>query len=280
VTSCLLVFPSRANMVQEHFRQAPEAIGYGLNVTESISANVDDVTMHELYMWPFADAVKAGVGSIMCSYNQINNSYACQNSKMLNNLLKDELGFQGFVMSDWQAQHTGAASANAGLDMTMPGDTSFNTGVSFWGSNLTLAVLNGTVTPARLDDMVMRILTPYFYVGLGLNEPEINFSSWTDDTFGPLHASVGADIQQINSHVDVRRDHGALIRNIGARATVLLKNTNNTLPLNRPKFVAVIGEDAGPNALGPNGCSDRGCDNGTLAAAWGSGSANFPYLGM
>jgi hypothetical protein len=234
--------------------------------------------MHELYMWPFADAVHAGVGSIMCSYNQINNSYGCQNSKMLNNLLKDELGFQGFVMSDWQAQHTGAASANAGLDMTMPGDTSFNTGVSFWGSNLTLAVLNGTVAPARLDDMVLRIMTPYFYVGLGLNEPEINFSSWTADTVGPLHASVGANIQQINSHVDVRRDHGALIRNIGARATVLLKNNNNTLPLNRPKLVAVIGEDAGSNALGPNGCSDRGCDNGTLAAAWGSGSANFPYL--
>lgn len=71
--------------------------------------------MHELYLWPFADAIKAGVGSIMCSYNQVNNSYGCQNSKLLNNLLKDELGFQGFVMSDWQAQHTGAASAAAGL---------------------------------------------------------------------------------------------------------------------------------------------------------------------
>jgi beta-glucosidase-like glycosyl hydrolase len=66
--------------------------------------------MHELYLWPFADAVRAGVGSIMCSYNQINNSYACQNSKMLNNILKDELGFQGFVMSDWQAQHSGVVS--------------------------------------------------------------------------------------------------------------------------------------------------------------------------
>lgn len=75
--------------------------------------------MHELYLWPFADAVRAGVGSIMCSYNQVNNSYGCQNSKLLNNLLKNELGFQGFVMSDWQAQHAGAESAAAGLDMTM-----------------------------------------------------------------------------------------------------------------------------------------------------------------
>lgn len=89
---------------QEHFRQAPEAIGYGYNITESLSSNIDDKTMHELYMWPFADAIRAGVGSIMCSYNQVNNSYGCQNSKLMNGLLKDELGFQGFVMSDWQAQ--------------------------------------------------------------------------------------------------------------------------------------------------------------------------------
>lgn len=51
----------------------------------------------------------------MCSYNQINNSYGCQNSKMLNDILKSELGFQGFVMSDWGAQHTGVASAVAGV---------------------------------------------------------------------------------------------------------------------------------------------------------------------
>ncbi len=264
--------------MQEHFRQAPEAIGYGYNITESLSANVDDVTMHELYVWPFADAVRAGVGSIMCSYNQINNSYGCQNSKLLNNILKDELGFQGFVMSDWQAQHTGAASAAAGLDMTMPGDTSFNTGDSYWGTNLTLAVINGTVPEWRLDDMALRIMSSYFKVGLTLDEPEINFSSWTLDTFGPLHASVGANVQQVNFHVDVRGDHANLIRNIGARATVLLKNLNNTLPLTKPKFVAVIGEDAGSNINGPNSCADRGCDNGTLGMAWGSGSSNFPYL--
>ena len=263
---------------QEHFRQSGEAQGYGFNITESYSSNVDDVTMHELYLWPFADAVRAGVGSIMCSYNQVNNSYSCQNSKILNNLLKGELGFQGFVMSDWQAQHTGVASALAGLDMTMPGDTVFNSGYSFWGSNLTLAVLNGTVPEWRVDDMATRIMAAFFKVGMTVNQPPINFDSWTLNTYGPLHASIGSDIQQVNFHVDVRGDHAALIRDIGARGTVLLKNSNNTLPLNKPKFVAVIGEDAGPNMLGPNGCSDRGCDNGTLGMAWGSGSANFPYL--
>jgi beta-glucosidase len=85
-------------------------------------------------------------------------------------------------------------------------------------------------------------------------------------------------MQQINWHVDVRDDHAALIRNIGARGTVLLKNRNHALPLKKPRFLAVIGDDAGPNPLGPNGCGDRGCDNGTLGMAWGSGTANFPYL--
>lgn len=117
---------------QEHFRQAGEAQGYKFNVSESSSSNVDDVTMHELYLWPFADAVRAGTGAIMCSYQQINNSYACQNSHALNYLLKQELGFQGFVVSDWSAQHSGVSSALAGLDMTMPGDTSFVTGLSYW----------------------------------------------------------------------------------------------------------------------------------------------------
>ena len=234
--------------------------------------------MHELYLWPFADAVRAGVGSVMCSYNQVNNSYACQNSKMLNGLLKDELNFQGFVMSDWSGQLTGVASAAAGLDMTMPGDTAFNTGFSFWGANLTLAVVNGTVPEWRIDDMAMRIMAAYFKVGrLIEHEPPINFDAWTFDTYGPRHWAVGQDNEQINWHVDVRADHAKVARQVAAAGTVLLKN-NGILPLRKPKQVAVFGSDAGSNPDGPNGCSDRGCDNGTLAIGWGSGTANFASL--
>ncbi|KAI2468592.1 glycoside hydrolase family 3 protein [Annulohypoxylon bovei var. microspora] len=263
---------------QEHFRQVPEALGYGYNITQSMSANIDDKTMHELYLWPFVDAVRAGVGSIMCSYNQVNNSYSCQNSKTLNGLLKGELGFQGFVMTDWQAHHSGVSSAVAGLDMTMPGDTIFNSGLSYWGANLTVAVLNGTVPQYRIDDMAMRIMAAYFKVGRTVEEQiPINFDSWTRDTYGFSHASASEGNEQVNWHVDVRGDHGDLIREIGAKSTVLLKN-NGALPLKKPKFLAVVGEDAGPNPSGPNGCSDRGCDQGTLAMAWGSGSADFPYL--
>jgi beta-glucosidase len=71
---------------------------------EAVSSNIDDKTIHELYLWPFQDAVKAGAACAMCSYNRVNNSYGCQNSKVLNGLLKTEIGFEGFVVSDWNAQ--------------------------------------------------------------------------------------------------------------------------------------------------------------------------------
>ena len=64
---------------------------------EAVSSNIDDRTMHEVYLWPFQNAVKAGAAAFMCSYNRINSSYGCQNSKTLNGLLKEELGFQGYV---------------------------------------------------------------------------------------------------------------------------------------------------------------------------------------
>ncbi|MCJ1407732.1 hypothetical protein MMC19_001803 [Ptychographa xylographoides] len=261
---------------QEHFRQAPQT---GFDITDSYSSNVDDVTMHELYLWPFADAVRAGTGSIMCSYNQINNSYGCQNSLLLNKLLKDELGFQGFVVSDWSGQHSGIGSIFAGLDMTMPGDVGFDSDTSFWGPNLTIAVLNGTVPQWRVDDAVTRIVAAWYFVGRDTAQVPINFDSWTLATYGYQHYAAGVDVRLINEHVDVRADHAAIVRDIGSASTVLLKNVNNALPLTgHEKLTAVFGNDAGDNPDGPNGCSDRGCDNGTLGMSWGSGSANFPYL--
>ncbi|KAI9626006.1 hypothetical protein H4Q26_015994 [Puccinia striiformis f. sp. tritici PST-130] len=85
----------------------------------------------------------------------------------------------------------------------------------------------------------------------------------------------------LNKHVNVQADHYKLIREIGAASAILLKNVNHTLPLKSPKemrSVLVIGSDAGDNPQGVNSCVARACNNGTLAAAWGSGSANFPYL--
>ncbi|EMC96559.1 glycoside hydrolase family 3 protein [Baudoinia panamericana UAMH 10762] len=265
---------------QEHFRLKADSAGYGFTISDGYSSNIDDVTMHELYLWPFADGVRAGATSVMCSYNNVNNSQACQNSYMMNYLLKGELGFQGFVVSDWLGTMSGVSSILAGLDMTMPGDSNaYDSGDSFFGANLTVAVLNGTVPMWRIDDMAMRIMAGFFFVETNTTRGPINFSSWTLDTDGPEHYYVGQGYTQINDHVNVVGNHGSLIRSIGARSTVLLKNVNNTLPLTgKEQLTAVFGNDAGPNVNGPNSCSDRGCDLGTLGMAWGSGSANFPYL--
>lgn len=133
---------------QGHFRLPYESVTQGWNITQPFSSNLDDVTMHELYLWPFAEGIRAGAASVMCSYNQVNNSNACQNSYVLNHLIKNELGFQGFVISDWWATWSGVSSILAGLDMTMPGGPEMQdqtTGRSFWGANLTVAVLNGSV---------------------------------------------------------------------------------------------------------------------------------------
>lgn len=77
--------------------------------------------------------------------------------------MKTELGFQGFVVTDWGGQHSGVASALAGLDMAMPtGDDSWETGVHFWGPNFTTAFTNGSVPESRLDDMATRYVNPSF----------------------------------------------------------------------------------------------------------------------
>jgi beta-glucosidase-like glycosyl hydrolase len=66
---------------------------------ETMSSNIDDRTLHELYLWPFADSVKAGVASFMCAYNKLNGTWACENDKTINGILKGELNFQGYMVS-------------------------------------------------------------------------------------------------------------------------------------------------------------------------------------
>ena len=85
---------------QEHFRQVREWNAYDLpgvnyNISEPFSANADDRTLHELYLWPWYDGVHDGMASVMCSYNQVNNTQSCQNNHLLNDILKGEMGFQG-----------------------------------------------------------------------------------------------------------------------------------------------------------------------------------------
>lgn len=164
-------------------------------------------------------------------------------------------------MSDWNAQHSTVNSALVGLDMTMPG-SDFNSppGSIFWGPHLLEAVNNGSVPHSRLDDMVTRILAAWYLVGQDKGYPEVAFSSWDGG----------------KASVNVMGDHATVVRAVARDSIVLLKNEAHTLPLRQPKSLAIIGEDAIVNPDGPNACSDRGCDNGTLAMGWGSGTAQFP----
>ncbi|KAK7522972.1 glycoside hydrolase family 3 protein [Phyllosticta citriasiana] len=251
---------------------------------QSVSSNVEDRTMHELYVWPFANAVRAGVASIMSAYQRINGSYAGQNSKTLNGILKGELNFQGFVMSDWMGTHSGVASVEAGLDQTMPGawnwEPHFDDVPSWYGGNLTKAVQNGTVAESRLDDMAKRILTPYFLLGQDEGFPGVDPSSGmypANNNFEPesdwydLWSSAGS--LNSESNIDVRGNHSKLIRELGAAGMVLIKN-NGALPLSKPKDIAVLGNAAGDVE---NGLFFRDVNYapGVLPVGGGSGTGRF-----
>ncbi|EXJ65900.1 beta-glucosidase [Cladophialophora psammophila CBS 110553] len=246
---------------------------------EAVSSNIDDRTMHELYLWPFAHGVRAGTASIMCSYNRLNGSYGCQNSKTLNGLLKTELGFQGYVMSDWQATHAGVHAIKAGLDMDMPGSIGGLQNTSFFGGNVTRAIKNGTLDQDRLDDMARRIMTPYFY----LNQNEYPPVDKTEPTLNSNYPPYDHPFTFGASNVDVRNGHGQLIRDIAAAGTVLLKNTNDALPLKAPKTLGVFGNDAGDLVNGQYFLTSAfqnpfGYEYGTLPIAGGSGTGRLSYL--
>ena len=103
---------------QHVMAQIKHFVGYD---SDGTSTYIDDQTLHEVYVAPFDAAVKAGVSSIMCSYNRLNGTFACGNESSLTKILRDEIGFKGFVTSDWGAVH-GVNFINAGLDMEMPGE--------------------------------------------------------------------------------------------------------------------------------------------------------------
>jgi beta-glucosidase len=213
----------------------------------SVSADVDDRTMHEIYLPAFEAAVKQGhVGSAMCSYNRFNDTYACENPALLNGYLKGEFGFDGWVMSDWGATHSTAPAAKAGLDMDM------NMGLPpspYYDDALKAAVQSGEVPVSRLDDMVLRILRTMFRVGLFDHPAASEPAAWAANVSTPEHLS--------------------LARKIAEDGTVLLKNVGPVLPLEATgQRIALIGPTAGRAAkdvCGGGGSSAvQSCNTSTL----------------
>jgi beta-glucosidase len=168
-------------------------------------------------------------GAVMCSYNRLNGMYGCENSYLLNEVLKQDWSFKGWVMSDWGAVHSTIPAANAGLDQQsgMPFDLA-----NYFGPPLKEAVLNGWVPQARLDDMVGRILHAMFEHGV------------VDHPVAPAPETI--DFQA----------HGAVSLLDAQAGMVLLKNSAGVLPLKGSvKRVAVIGGYADRGVLAGGGSS-------------------------
>jgi beta-glucosidase len=183
---------------------------------------LDDRSARESDLLAFEIGVKdSGVQSVMCSYNLLNSAYACENSYLLNTVLKGDWGFPGFVMSDWDATHSTVASAVNGLDQEQPENIYFD-------SNLKQAVQSGQVPQSRLDNMVHRILRAMFAAGV-FDHP------------ATVHA------------IDAAGD-AAIAQEAEEQGAVLLKN-NGILPLDSGsvRSIAVIGSHADIGVLSGGG---------------------------
>jgi beta-glucosidase len=234
----------------------------------STSSNIDDRTIHELYLWPFQDAVKAGTGNIMCSYQRLNNSYGCQNSKSLNGLLKTELGFQGFVVSDWGAQHGGYSTAWAGLDVAMA------SGSGFFEGYLVEAVNNGSIPESRVTDMATRILASWFQLG-------------QDEDFPEPGVGMPSDIVAPHEIIDARTPEALPVLFQGAvEGMVLVKNVKNALPLKKPRLLSIFGYSAkSTDVQQPNGAGfydpwmfgAQPIDVGEIVAAFITNDEDYKY---
>lgn len=190
----------------------------------SISAEIDERTLREIYLAAFETVVKkAQPWTIMCSYNRINGVYSCENDWLLNKVLRDEWGFKGLVMTDWGAMDERVPSLKAGLDLEMPdchGETD---------KLIVKAVQSGELEESVLDTAVERILT---MVDKYLTaRKDIDPASMVH----PLPSSVerGYDVAA----------HHALARTTAEQSAVLLKN-EDILPLQKDKKIAFIGEFA------------------------------------
>jgi beta-glucosidase len=200
---------------------------YALNCQETdrmgVSSNLDQRSMRELDLLAFEIGIKdSGVGTVMCAYNRVNGVYSCENDYLLNQVLKKDWGFQGWVMSDWGATHSTVKAATAGLDQEF-----FQN--KYFSAPLKIAVENDDVPVARLDDMVHRILRTMFAFGVIDNPPVIK----------PIDAEADSAVAQ----------------RVEEQGAVLLRNEENQLPLKPSSLhsIAVIGSHADAGVLSGGG---------------------------
>jgi beta-glucosidase len=206
---------------------------YALNNQEfnrhNASSDIDERTLRELYLPAFEAAVTKGhVDAVMNSYNLINGVHATQNEFLNLKVLKGEWGFQGVLMSDWDATYDGIAAANNGLDLEMPSPRFMN------AATLIPAVKAGKVKESTIDDKVLRLL-----------RTELRYGFTERPQFDPTVSTYSVAARAVALK-------GAL------ESITLLKNEGHLLPLDasRIKTIAVIGPDAFPAIPGAGGSSE------------------------
>jgi beta-glucosidase len=183
----------------------------------TISENIDDRTLHELYMLPFEMAVKDGqVGAVMCSYNSVNGFSMCENRHILTDVLRGQWGFGGYVQSDFFAAHSTAGTMLAGLDNEMPGV--IIPGITTWWTpdKLNAALASGLIQTSDIDTALTRRYTQMFKAGI-------------------------FDRPLVQTAIDSTAD-GAVAKTIGEQSAVLLQN-DGTLPLSSTvQNVVIVGK--------------------------------------
>lgn len=182
----------------------------------NVSSDIDERTLHEIYLPAFKAAVKEGkTGAVMNSYNPVNGVYTTQHNYLNNEILKGKWGFDGFIMSDWSSTYNGIEAAKGGLDLEMSRAVHMNK------KDMSLAIKNGVLKEAVIDDKVRRILRIIFRFGF-YDQPQL-------DTTIPKDNPDGAKVS-----LDLARG-----------GVVLLKNEGNILPLSKDvKKIAVIGPNS------------------------------------
>ncbi|HWB52702.1 MAG TPA: glycoside hydrolase family 3 C-terminal domain-containing protein, partial [Tepidisphaeraceae bacterium] len=194
-----------------------------------VSDEVDERTLREIYLRGFHIALETGhPWAVMCAYNKINGEYCSANHWLLTQVLKDDWGFKGLVMSDWGATHDSLGAANAGLDIEMPGWKWFTP------DKLMPLIQSGQISMATIDDKVRRILRVEVAMGFGDHPKQKESSIPLND---PKSRAVALKIAE--------------------QGIVLLKNENHLLPLDKSKVktIAVIGPNADPAVTGIGGSS-------------------------
>jgi len=215
---------------------------YAMNDQESgrntVNAIIDHRSMRESDLLAFQIAYKiSDAAGFMCSYNLVNGDWACENDYTLNQVLKKDLGFKGWVMSDWGGTHSTLKAINAGLDQEQPGS-------GFFGDALKAAVQSNQVPISRINDSVHRILRSMFAVGV-----------WDD----PPSPRVVVD--PFKGEQDAQK--------IEEESIVLLKNQTNQLPLSAAllKSIAIIGSHADVGVPSGGGSAQVLPPGGNAAAA-------------